>query len=64
MLEFLKHHAAKPSLLLVDDEIDLCNALKNVFNDQFDLTVANSGKNAIEIFKTLKPKPWKIIVFS
>ncbi|MGB2631179.1 MAG: response regulator [Candidatus Omnitrophota bacterium] len=44
-------------LLVVDDEIDICDFVKNFFKERnFDVSVAYNGKEALRIMDTVKPQ--------
>jgi DNA-binding NtrC family response regulator len=44
-------------LLVVDDEVDICDFVKNFFKERnFDVSVANNGRSAIEIIKAQDPE--------
>jgi CheY-like chemotaxis protein len=42
---------AKPVVMVVDDEVDVANAIANVIKDtnRYEVVVANSGKDALEL---------------
>ena len=43
-------------LLVVDDEMDICDFVKNFFKERnFNVFVAHNGKEAVELVKTEKP---------
>ncbi len=45
-----------PRLLVVDDEIGICNLLKDFFTDKgFDVSIANNGEHALEIIERDRP---------
>ena len=44
-------------LLVVDDEIDICDFVKNFFKERnFEVLVAYDGKEALEVVKSKKPE--------
>ena len=44
-------------LLIVDDEIDICDFVKKFFSERnFEVFVAYNGKEAIDVVKTKKPE--------
>lgn len=45
------------TLLVVDDEIEICDFLKSFFEERhFDVRTANSGEEAMEAIKKLNPQ--------
>jgi len=49
----------KPSILFVDDEERVLNALKVLFRDAYDVTVATGGEQALQLAKS---RPFHVIV--
>jgi response regulator RpfG family c-di-GMP phosphodiesterase/tRNA A-37 threonylcarbamoyl transferase component Bud32 len=45
----------KPRVLFVDDEERVVNALRAIFRDGYDVTVASSGDQALELVRTSRP---------
>src|SRR5215470_5004996 len=45
----------KPRVLFVDDEERVVNALRAIFRDGYDATVASSGEEALELVRTSHP---------
>ncbi|MFA6637136.1 MAG: response regulator [Candidatus Omnitrophota bacterium] len=44
-------------LLVVDDEVDICDFVKNFFKERnFDVSVAHNGRSAIESIKAQDPE--------
>ena len=44
-------------LLVVDDEVDICDFVKNFFKERnFDVSVAHNGRSAIEAIKAQDPE--------
>jgi DNA-binding NtrC family response regulator len=44
-------------LLIVDDEADICDFVKNFFKERdFDVSVAYNGKEALDMIETVKPQ--------
>ncbi|MEA3488943.1 MAG: response regulator [Candidatus Omnitrophota bacterium] len=44
-------------LLIVDDEVDICDFVKSFFKDRnFEVFTANNGKQAVDMVKSEKPE--------
>lgn len=50
------------SILIVDDEVDLRDSLREVLDDEgYGVFVASNGREALTLLRTI-PKPWLIIL--
>lgn len=46
---------AKPMLLVVDDEVDICSLLKECLEDRFVVEMAHNGTEALQKAEAFKP---------
>jgi DNA-binding NtrC family response regulator len=46
---------AKPMLLVVDDEVDICSLLKECLEDRFVVEMAHNGTEALQKVEVFKP---------
>ncbi len=51
--------SAKPTILIVDDEVRITNILKINFRDKYNVRTANSGRKALEI---LESEPVNLVI--
>ena len=47
---------SRPRLLIVDDEVDLCNVLKEVFSEEFRVRIAHNGAEALQVTHSWFPE--------
>lgn len=54
--------SAKPRLLVVDDEPDLLASLEALLRNRYEVSVASSGRDALELFDTEERVPFDVVV--